>query len=97
MKLSLRACFLIIVACVVFKLPIWLTVAIVIGYEIAEYFDQRQAKKARQEILDDVIFGWEPSKDDPEYEDKGGFSRIRLTGKDQIIAVRIAELLVRVR
>ena len=40
-----------------------MTVAIVCGYEIAEYFDQQQAKKARPEILDDVMFGWEPSKD----------------------------------
>jgi hypothetical protein len=97
MKPSFRAWFLIIVACAVFKLPIWMTVAIVFGYVIAEYFDQRQVKMARQEIRDDVIFGWEPSTDDPEYEGKGGLSRVRLTGKDQILAVRIAELLVRVR
>jgi hypothetical protein len=93
MKLSFRAWFLIIVACAEFKLPIWMTVAVVLGYEIAEYFDQRQAKKARQQNLDDVMFGWEPSKDDPEYEDKGGLTRVRLTGKDQILAARIAELL----
>jgi len=93
MKISFRAWFLIIVACAVFKLPIWMTVAVVFGYEIAEYFDQRQAKKARQQNLDDVMFGWEPSKDDPEYEDKGGLTRVRLSGKDQILAARIAELL----
>ncbi len=70
---------------------------ILIGYGLAEYFDHRQAKKARQEILDDVMFGWEPSQDDPEYEDKGGLTRVKLNGKDQILAARIAELLVRVR
>lgn len=93
MKTSFRVWFLIIVACAVLKLPIWMTVAIIFGYEIAEYFDQRQAKKVRQEILDDGMLGWEPSKDDPEYEAKGGLSRVRLTGKDQILAARIAELL----
>ena len=97
MKLSFRAWFLIIVACAVFKLPIWMTVATVFGYEIAEHFDLQLAKKARQKTLDDAVFGWEPSTDDPEYEDKGGLSRVRLTGKDQILAVRIAELIVRVR
>jgi hypothetical protein len=55
--------------------------------------DQRLAKKAREESIDKVMFGWEPSKDDPEYEDKGGLTRVRLTGKDQILAARIAELL----
>jgi hypothetical protein len=97
MKESFRALFLIIVACAVFKLPIWLSVVIVFGYGFAEYFDLRQAKKARQEIVDDLMFGWSPSTVDPEYEDKGGLSRVRLTGKDQILAVRIAELIVRVR
>jgi hypothetical protein len=96
MKISFRVGFLIIVACSLFKLPIWMIVAIVFGYEVAEYFDLRQAKKARQEVRDDVIFGWELSTDDPEYEDKGGLSRVRLTGKDQILAARIAELLVRI-
>jgi hypothetical protein len=93
MRLPFRAWFLIIVACAVLKLSIWMTVAIVFGYEIAEYFDQRHAKKAREEILDDVIFAWEPSKDDPEHEEKGGLTRVRLTGKDQILVARVAELL----
>ena len=51
MKLPFRAWFLIIVACAVFKLPIWMTVAIVFGYEIAEYFDQRQAKRRDKKSL----------------------------------------------
>ena len=93
MKPVLRAWFLIGVACIVFRLSVWNAAVILVGYGIAEYFDQRQAKKERQEILDDVMFGWEPSKDDPEYEDKGGLTRVRLTGKDQILAARIAELL----
>ena len=97
MKLSFRAGFLIIVACAIFKVSIWMTAVIVVGYVIAEYFDQRRAKNARQEILDHVMFGWELNKDDPEYEEKGGLSRVRLTGKDQILAARIAEMLVRVR
>lgn len=96
MRISFRTGFLIIVACAIFKVSIWMTVVIVVGYAIAEYFDQRGAKNARQEILDDVMFGWEPSKDEPDQENKGDMSRVRLTGKDQILAARIAELLARV-
>ncbi len=40
--------------------------------------------------------GWKVSAEDPEYEDKGKVSRTRLTGSDQIIAARVAELLTRV-
>jgi len=94
MKPSFRAWFLIGVACVVFNLR-WATAVILVGYGLAEYFDYRQAKKAREEILEDVLFGWEPSRDDPESEEKGAIARARLTGKDQILAARIAELLVR--
>jgi hypothetical protein len=97
MKPSLRTWFLIGVACVVLKLSIWGIAVVLVGYGIAEYIDQRQAKKTRDEIFDDVLFGWEPSKDDPEYEDKGAMTRVRLTGSDQILAARIAELLARMR
>jgi hypothetical protein len=70
---------------------------ILVGYALAEYLDQRQEKKTREEIFDDTLFGWEPSEDDKEYEDKGGLSRVRLTGQNQIVAVRVGELLVRMR
>jgi hypothetical protein len=96
MKPSFRAWFLIGVACVVFNLR-WGSAVILVGFGLAEYFDQRQAKKEREEILDDVIFGWKPSEDDKEYEDKGGLSRVRLTGQNQIIPARIGEVLVRMR
>jgi hypothetical protein len=97
MKPSFRAWFLIIAACVVFHLSFWRAAAILVGFGIAEYLDQRQAKKASEEILEDVLFGWEPSKDDTEYEEKGTVSRVRLTGQSQILAARIGELLVRMR
>ncbi len=97
MKSSFRVWFLIGIACAMFKLPIWAIAVVFIGFGIAEYFDQRQAKKAREEVFDDVLFGWQPSEDDKDYEDKGGLTRVRLNGQDQILAVRIAELLVRMR
>jgi len=96
MKPSYRAWFLIVAACVVFNLR-WSAAAILIGYGIAEYIDQWQAKKAREKIVEDVLFGWKPSTHDPEHEDKGSLTRVRLTAQNQIIAARIAELFVRIR
>jgi hypothetical protein len=96
MKPSFRAWFLVGVACVVFNLR-WGSAVVLVGYGLAEYFDQRQSKKEREEVVDDVIFGWKLSEDDKTFEDKGGLSRVRLTGGDQILAARVAELLVRMR
>lgn len=96
-ELSFRAWFLIVVACVAFHFSVWGTVAIVFGYEIAEYLDHWRARKAREEVFEDALSGWEPSADDKEYEDKAGLTRVRLTGKEQIIVTRIAEMLLRVR
>jgi hypothetical protein len=97
MKTSYRAWLLIVAACVVLRLSFWGTAAILIGYGIAEYVDHWQGKKARERIFDDVLFGWEPCKDEPDSEQKDALTRVRLAGKDQILAVRIAELLVRMR
>jgi hypothetical protein len=97
---SIRALFLLVVACVfVFHLPYWGTILVLIGFEIAEDLDQRRAMKAaikaRWKIHEELMDGWEPSKDDPESEEKGDWTRVRLTGKDQILLTRIAELFVR--
>jgi hypothetical protein len=80
----------------VFRLSDWSAV-ILIGYGIAEYVDHRLTKKAREKLFDDMLFGWEPSKDDSEYEEKGNLSRVRLTGQSQILAARIGDLFMRMR
>jgi hypothetical protein len=101
MKPSYRVWFLIVIACFVFNLSDLRIAVVLVGYYIAErldqWLDQRMVKKARDKVFDDEIFGWKPSKDVPEYEEKGDFTRVRLTGQNQIIAARIGELLVRMR
>jgi hypothetical protein len=98
MKPSYRTWFLIGGACLAFNLSYWRMLFILVGYGIAEYVDQRLAKKARDEIFEDVLYlGWKPSKEDPESEEKGNMERVRLTGQYQILAARIGELLVRMR
>jgi len=54
------------------------------------------SQRAKEKAIHDVMCGWKVSAEDPEYEDKGKVSRTRLTGSDQIIAARVAELLTRV-
>jgi len=96
-----RAAFVILVVAFLFHLGIWSVVAIAVGYSIADsldrYLEERQTKKARDAIYDDLMDGWKQSKDDPKYEEKGDWLRLRLTGNDQIIVTRIAELLWRMR
>jgi hypothetical protein len=101
MKPAYRVWFLIIVACFQFKLSDWQVVFVLVGYGIAEAVDwwlyHRYAKKARNEVFEDVLYGWEPSNDSPEYEEKGGLTRVRLTGQNQILAARIGDILLRLR
>jgi hypothetical protein len=95
MNPSFRVWWLILFACVALHLSGWQTAFVLIGYAIAEYLDQWQTKKARAKVLEDFMYGWEQCKDDPEAEEKGGLSRIRLLGQHQIIAARVAELVSR--
>lgn len=95
MNPSFRAWFLIIVACVAFNFSRRGTGFVLMGYAIVEYADQWRTKKARARVFDDVMHGWEQSKEDSEYEAKGNLSRVRLVGQNQIIAARIADLVER--
>ena len=74
---------------------VWRMAVILIGYGIAEYLDQRQARKERDTINEYETDGWKQCEGEPEYEEKGNMSRVKLTGQNQIIVTRIAELLRR--
>jgi hypothetical protein len=95
MNPSFKVWWLIIVGCVALHLSDWGTAVVLAVYALAEYFEQWQAKKARERAFEDVMDGWEQSKGDTEYEEKGNLSRVRLVGQNQIIAARIADLLSR--
>ena len=95
MNPSFKVWWLILVGCVALHLSGWNTAVILGGYAIAEYFDQWQKRRARASVVVDEIYGWEQSKSDSEYEEKGNLSRVRLIGQNQIIAARIADLLSR--
>ena len=99
MQISLRATFLILGASVIFHLPLWQVGVLLVGYGVCEYFDQWRAKRAndkvKDEVFDDEIYGWEPDVDDPDYENKGALTRMRLVGRQRIIVARVAEILRR--
>lgn len=93
---SLRAMFLIAVGSAVFHLSLRQTIMVLLGYWICAHIDRWMAKREIDKIIDDEIFGWERDREDSEYETKGNLSRIKLTGQNQIIAARIAEVLRRI-
>jgi hypothetical protein len=92
---SYRALFLIGAGCAALHVPALNSLIILLGYLIFEWVDERVALKAKQKKLTrmyDVIFGWKPCKDES-YEEQGEMERVRLTGQNQIITARVADLL----
>jgi hypothetical protein len=71
--------------------PFGYTFFVYVGYLICAVLDQ--IKKDR--VFEDEMDGWEANPDESEYETKGNFSRVRLTGQNQIVAHRVAQLLTR--
>ena len=97
MQTSWRVLFLIVVAAVGLHFGAWQTALIVAGYSALESLDHWLAKKARTkaigEAIDYALYGWETDPDDPTSEEKEEWSRVKLTGPDQIVVGRVAELL----
>ena len=93
MRPSFRVLFLILAASIMLHISASNTFVILLGYAIVERLEQWLARRTREKKFDDIIFEWEPNKDEPEEEVKGSLSRVRLTGQNQIITARIADLL----
>jgi hypothetical protein len=93
---SYRALFLIGAGCAALHVPALHALVILLGYLIFEWVDERVALKAKQKKLIrmyEVVFGWKPSKDDPTHEQQDDIERVRLTGENQILTARVADLL----
>jgi len=96
MQISWRVAFLIVAAAGAMHLSLWKVFVVLVGYLGFEQLDRRLSQRAKEKAIHDVMCGWKVSAEDPEYEDKGEVSRARLTGSDQIITARVAELMTRV-
>jgi hypothetical protein len=90
-----RALFFICLLASILKPSFWDFISLYAVYLMLERLDRWHARKEKQKEVDDEIYGWKQDPDDPEYESKGGLSRIKLTGQNQIIVTRVAELLTR--
>ena len=96
MQISWRVAFLIVAAAGAMHLSLWKVFVVLVGYLGFEQLDRRLSQRAKEKAIHDVMCGWKVSAEDPEYEDKGEVSRVRLTGSDQVITARVAELLTRI-
>lgn len=76
-----------------FHFSVWKAAGIFVVYVLGVFVDRKEKREIRDAVLDDELFGWEVDADDPEHENKGTVTRIRLTGENQIIVARVAELL----
>jgi hypothetical protein len=81
---------------VVLHVSLWTLLWVLVGYAVFDSLDQRLKRRARRKAIEDETEGWEPDRYDPESETKGNFCRVRLSGGDQVIVTRFAELLKRV-
>ena len=94
--MSARAAFLLIAAAAIFHLPVWKVCLLLIGYVGFESLDQWLAKRAKGKVIEDEIYGWETDRDDSSEETKGNLTRVKLSGHQQIIVTRVAEILRRI-
>jgi hypothetical protein len=81
MRPSFRALFLILAASFVLHVSLLGTAVLLVGYLIAEREDQWLVTRAREKWIENVMNGWKPCEDDSECEQKGGWARVKLTGR----------------
>jgi hypothetical protein len=88
---SWSAVLLLVVLADGFKFLAWKTALLVAGYLLCADADQGRKDKDNKYEFD----GWVVDPEDPDQEIKGNFTRVRLTGENQIIVTRVGELLRR--
>ena len=80
---SLRICFLIAAGAALLHVPLTTASLVVAGYIATEWLDKQLARRARSAAIEDELEGWQPDGCEPEYENKGLLTRLRLGGSDQ--------------
>jgi hypothetical protein len=87
---------LLVAAAGVFHVSALAAILLFIGYCGFANLDRWLAEKAKQRAIDDELWSWEMDEDDPTHENKSNLTRIRLTGQNQIIVARMADVLKRI-
>jgi hypothetical protein len=96
-RMPFRTAFLIVSAGVILHITVLPICGVLIGYTAFASLDKWLAHKRRESVIDYEIHGWVVDPEDPESENKGNLSRVKLPGKEQIVVARVAELLRRIR
>jgi len=93
--MSITVLFLLALAAFHFSLSLVQSVVLFAGYVGFTALDAWYRRRRTAKLVDDELFGWEVDKEDTEYENRGNLSRRRLTGENQIVAVRVVKTLQR--
>jgi hypothetical protein len=96
MKPLFAPTFLIVAAASVLHVSFWTTVLVLFGYYAFGSLDEWIGRRARNNAFEAEI-EWEPDPENPEMENRGGLTRRRLIGKDQVIVTRLTESIWRIR
>ncbi len=92
---SFAVVFLILVGTAAARFSTWMGLVVVAGYIAFDFLDCVLKRREIEKILEGETTGWEQDREDSEYESRGNFSRIKLTGANQIIVTRVGEMLRR--
>jgi hypothetical protein len=90
--MSLRIYFLLVIGGAALNLSLWKIFVLIAGYFICDFADRKLMRKRLIEAVDYEFDGWE-THHDPTWESKGNLSRIKLTGENQILFARVADLM----
>jgi hypothetical protein len=91
MKFPWRATLLIFAVSPIVHSPIGYTLLVYVGFLICGCLDQMNKNK----VFEDEMGGWETDPDESEHETKANLSRVKLTGPNQIVVFRLADLISR--
>jgi hypothetical protein len=88
MKLSVY--FLILATVIVFDKPILAGAFTCAGYYVFSSVDEILARRRKLKLWDKFTL-WEKDPEDPEMENRGNLTRVRLEGESQQIVARVTE------
>jgi hypothetical protein len=91
---SYAVVFLIIVGLALTRSSAFMATLLVLGYIFFNVLDYIFKRKAIENLFDEET-DWKHDKTNPEYENRGNLTRVKLTGANAIIVTRIGEMLRR--
>jgi hypothetical protein len=91
MKFPWRATLLIFAISPLIHSPFAYTILVYVGFLICGCLDQMK----KYQVFEDEMEGWEADPVESAHETRGNLSRVKLTGQNQIVAYRLADIMSR--